>query len=148
MHENWCRARAYDHSDAAKRCSDTYELHRTVRPLECIGMWFAVALIDGTSDGELYDGKRDAIIHQHHNEQYYAYVQINPGPMSPCASEAFIRVHRDMYDKGVRLADPGHNKGGHSLIPSLTAEDMRSVRTSIRSGGRTRPSGLIVPGDT
>lgn len=144
-HSPWCRARSFDHSDAAKRTSDHYELHRMALGADSIGKWFAVALYDGTSDGVLYDGKRDAIVHQHHNEQHYAYVQINPGSMDACAAEAFLKIHRDMYDKGLRLADPDHSKGGHSIIPSLNAEDMRSTRNSIRSGGRTRPSGLILP---
>jgi hypothetical protein len=146
-HEQWCRAKAFEHSDAAKRTRDHYELHRMAVPLECIGKWFAVALIDGSSDGVLYDGKQDAVRHQHHNEMYYAYVQINPGGMSICEAEAFLKIHRDMYDAGVRLHDPAHPQGGHSLIPALSAEDQRSMRSSIRSRGRTHPSGLLLPGD-
>jgi hypothetical protein len=110
-----------------------------------IGMWFAVALADGHSDGIAYHGKRDAVLHQHHNEQFYAYIQICPTGMSPCEAEAFLRIHREMYDKGMRLADPDHAKGGHSMIPALTNEDMRSRLTSIRSGGRVRPSGIYTP---
>lgn len=147
MHEQWCRARAFEHSDAAKRTRDQYELHRMALPLECIGKWFAVALLDGTSDGVLYAGKQETVRHQHHNEQWYAYVQINPGGMSVCEAEAFLKIHRDMYDKGVRLHDPDASSGGHSLIPALSAEDQRSRRNSIRSGGRRRPSGLIMPGE-
>lgn len=146
-HALWCRAKAFEHSDAAKRTSDHYELHRIAMDVESIGKWFAVALIDGQSDGVLYDGKQAAVSHQHHNEQYYAYVQINPGGMSICEAEAFLKIHRDMYDAGVRLHDPAHSQGGHSLIPSLTTEDMRSLRTSVRNRGRTRPSGLFIPGD-
>lgn len=144
-HSPWCRAKAFDHTDAAKRCSDIYELHRVALGDDAIGKWFAVALFDGDSDGTAYDGKQECIRHQHHNEQHYAYIQINPGGMSPCEAEAFLKIHREMYDKGMRLADPDHAKGGHSMIPALTNEDMRSRLTSIRSGGRKRPSGLYTP---
>lgn len=146
-HSPMCRAQSFDHSDAAKRCSDHYELHRMALGVDSIGKWFAVALVDGSSDGIAYDRKRDCVIHQHHNEQYYAYIQINPGGMSACEAEAFLRIHRVMYDKGVRLVDPDHAKGGHSMIPALTTEDMRSRLTSIRSGGIVRPSGLVFPWD-
>jgi hypothetical protein len=144
-HSPWCRQKAFDHSDAAKRCSDQYELHRMALGDDAVGKWIAVALVDGSSDGVAYDGKRDAITHQHHNEQYYAYIQICPTGMSPCEAEAYLKIHREMYDKGMRLADPDHAKGGHSMIPALTNEDMRSRFQSIRSGGRTRPSGLYLP---
>lgn len=132
IHSPWCGAKVFNHSDAAKRVSDTYELHRAVNGANAIGHWFASALSDGISDGVMYDNKHDAITHQHHNEQHYVYIQINPGGMSPCEAEAFLRIHRDMYDAGIRLADPDHNKGGHSLIPEFTTEDMRALRTSLR----------------
>lgn len=130
------------HSDAAKRVSDTYRLHRLADYFATIGKWIAVALSDGTSDDTLYDSKSDAVLHQHHNELRYAYVQIGPHDMTPCDAETYLKVHRRLYDKGIRLADPAHKSGGMSLIPRVSREDMISQMRSITSGGRIRPSNL------
>ena len=135
------------HSDGAKRVSDTYRLHRTALGLGAVGQWFAAALADGASDGVLYDGKRAAVRHQKHNEQWYAFVCINPGDMSVCEAEEFLAVNRMLYEKGIRLTDPGHAKGGREVIQRATVEDQRSLVRSIANGGRTRPSGLVYPGE-
>lgn len=138
-HSPWCQAKALAHTDAAKRVSDTYELHRMARPLECIGKWFACALLDGTTDGVLYDSKGDAVRHQHHNEMYYAYVMISPGSMDACAAEAFLKIHRMMYDKGIRLHDPDdRDHGGLSVVPRMNAEDMRAAIKAYSRGNRRR----------
>lgn len=144
IHEQGCplQGTGQEHTDAAKRVSDTYRLHRLADYFANLGRWIAVALSDGTSDGELYDSKSDCVIHQHHNEMYYAYIRISPHDMTPCASEAYLKVHRTMYDKGIRLADPDHRSGGMDLIPRVAREDMRSLMRSVRSGGRIRPSNL------
>jgi hypothetical protein len=136
-----------DHSDAAKRVSDAYRLHRTALGLAAAGRWFAAALADGTSDGSLYDAKRDAVRHQKHNEQWYAFVCIHPGDMTVCEAEEFLAMNRTLYEKGIRLADPDHVKGGREVIQRATVEDQRSLIRSIASGGRSRPSGLVYPGE-
>jgi len=146
-HSQGCPMAAFDHSDAAKRVVDIYALHLMADPINAIGHWLAVALEDGHSDGVLYDTRRECVTHQHHNEQYYAYVQIAPASMDMCAAEAFLKMHRRMYANGVRLTDPEHRNGGRSVIPRLTQEDQRSQMRSIRNGGRTRPSNLILPGE-
>jgi hypothetical protein len=111
------------HSDAAKRIYDTYHLHRTADLYGATGKWFACALADGTTDGELYDTKSDCIRHQHHNEQFYAYVQITPANMSKCSAEIFLGITRRLYDAGMRMADPDHREGGHQLITRVSVED-------------------------
>lgn len=135
------------HSDAAKRVSDTYRLHRAASGLTAIGQWFAAALADGTSDGVLYGSKQAAVRHQHHNEVYFAFVCINPGDMSVCEAEEFLAVNRMFYSKGLRLTDPDDAHGGREVIQRSAAEDQRSLVRSIASGGRTRPSGLVYPGE-
>jgi hypothetical protein len=151
MHDVGCeraqRTPFGDHSDAAKRVSDTYRLHRAAEGLAAIGRWFAAALADGTTDGQLYDCKRDAVLHQHHNEQWYAFVCINPGDMNPCEAEGFLAVQRTLYEHGIRLTDPDHLRGGREVVQRVTREDQHSLIRSIASGGRTRPSGLVYPGE-
>src|SRR5256885_1144232 len=101
--ENWTPLGG--HSDAAKRISDTYNLHRIADPYGNVGYWFAAALATGQSDMVLYDSKSTAIRHQHHNENYYTYIQIVPSTMTPCEAEIMLQVARMAYDNGMRRTD-------------------------------------------
>jgi hypothetical protein len=127
-HQSYCRVEP--HSDAAKRVSDTYNLHRTAGDalgIEAVGKWFACRLDEGTSDGVLYDSKSDCIRHQHHNEQMYMFSKIVPSTMTYCDAEVMLRVSRRAYDKGLRLVDPDHANGGKELIKRNTTEDMLAL---------------------
>jgi hypothetical protein len=135
------------HSDAAKRVSDTYRLHKIGIGNQAIGQWFAARLADGTTDNVLYGTKRAAVRHQHHNEVYFAFVCIGPGDMSPCEADEFLALNRMLYDKGIRMTDPDDVKGGREIVQRSTVEDQRSLVRSIASGGRIRPSGLVYPGE-
>ena len=146
-HDVNCPSKGLGHSDAAKRVSDTYRLHRLAEGNAAIHRWIAVALADGRSDGVLYDSKTAAVRHQHHNEQWYAFICLQAGDMSPCEAEQFLVINRMFYDKGIRMTDPDLAGGGPEVIPRATVEDQRSLIRSIRSNGRTRPSGLIYPGE-
>lgn len=133
-HEQGCPVRG-GHSDAAKRVSDTYELHRAAAFDRAAGRWFAVALADGTSDHTLYDSKLDAVLHCHHDELRYAFICIGPAAMSVCAAESFMATRRAFADKGIPQADPDHPHGGLDVIRRLTVEDQRSLVGSILRGG-------------
>jgi len=133
-------------TDAAKRVSDEYNMHRVADPLGSIGKWFAVKLTDGSCDHTLYDSRAECIRHQHHNEQYYAYVQIGPWQMSPGDAQIFLRKHREMYSAGIRLADPDAKGGGNSVIKRLTKYDeARSHRSIIHQD--IAPSNIIFGGN-
>jgi hypothetical protein len=147
MHTIQCKQKAFDHSDAAKRVSDNYNLHRVANPYGSIGKWIAVALSDGRSDGVLYDSKHDSVKHQHHDELWYAYICVNPTSMTPCDAEIFLKMHRMMYEKGIRLADPDEVSGGREVIKRAAREDQSSLMRSINSGGTIRPSNLLLPGE-
>lgn len=127
-----------DHSDAAKRVYDNYHLHRTADYYGTLGKWIACALSDGSSDGIAYDSKSDAIRHQHHNEQYYAYIQITPANMTHCSAEIFLGITRRLYDAGMRMADPDHPQGGKQLIQRVSVEDQLAYL-------RGRSQNLILP---
>lgn len=146
-HDANCPAKGLGHTDAAKRVSDTYRLHKSALGAAALGRWLAVALADGTSDGQLYDRRREAVTYQHHNEQFYAFVCITPGDMSVCEAEGFLQVNRMLYDKGLRMTDPDHHAGGREVIRRSAREDDRSLMRSIASGGRLRPSNLIITRD-
>jgi len=85
----------------------------------------AFRLQDGKWDGALYDSKRDAVRHQS-NEFYAFYVKIHPGGMHVCEAEVMLKVHRQMYDRGWRLADPDAKTGGPDIIPRIGMEKIKA----------------------
>jgi hypothetical protein len=133
------------HSDAAKRVSDQWKLHRVALGNNAIGKWFAARLADGTSDGVLYDTKQDAIRHQHHNEVYFAFICIAPTDISVCDADVYLRTLREMYDAGIRMTDPADAAGGRAPILRQSREDQVSLARSIASRGRVKPSNLEYP---
>jgi hypothetical protein len=138
QHEQWCQQKALPHEDAAKRLSDGYNLHRLGMGDAAIGRWFAARLNDGTSDQTLYDNKRDAVSHQHHSEQFYAFIKIVPSDMTPCAAAVLLKTNRALYDAGMRMADPDDRHGGKDVIKRVTIEDQMNQ-------SRGRNTNLIMP---
>ena len=132
QHEVWCKVAT--HSDAAKRTSDTYNLHRIALGLDAVGKWFAVSLAEGRGDDVLYDSKLDCVTHQKHNERYYTFIKIVPSGMKVCESEVMLTTARRLYDKGMRMTDPDHKHGGPDLIKRLTVEDQLSMMRGIVTG--------------
>lgn len=124
--ENWTALG--DHSDAAKRVSDIYSLHRIADPYGNIGFWIACALADGSSDMVLYETKQKAIRHQHHNENFYTYIQIVPSNMTACEAEVMLKIARMLYDKGWRVTD---GLSRHDLIKRLGWEDQNAQSKGI-----------------
>jgi hypothetical protein len=119
-HEIGCEyARESDggHSDASKRVSDTYMLHRIANP-HAVGKWIAVRVADGTSDQQLYDTRRDAVRHQKHAAKWCAYIRIAPCDMSVCDAASFLRSSRLAVEaSGALLSDPDRE-----IIRPLTRE--------------------------
>lgn len=139
IHQAWCQQKVMGHSDAAKRVADTYNLHRIGLEYDAIGKWFACALSDGRSDNVAYDSKRDAIIHQHHNEQYYTFIKIGPPTMDECEAEVMLKTARSLHDKGIRMTDPDETHGGREVIKRLTVEDQLAQARGFNTN-------LIIPG--
>ncbi len=127
IHQKGCPVNG-EHSDAAKKIADTYNLHRAAQGYDCIGFWFAAALQDGSTDGVLYDSKQSAIMHQHHNENFYTYIQIVPSTMHVCEAETMIRIARMLYDKGWRMTDGSSRV---DLIRRLTIEDQIALANGV-----------------
>lgn len=121
------------HSDASKRVADVYNLHRTAGGLDIVGHWIACRMSDGSSDQVLYVTRRDAVRHQKHNEQQYAFVQIRPSSMSVCEAASFLRFARMAYDAGFRLTDPQHRAGGRQIITRLGREDQARTEYALAS---------------
>lgn len=104
------------HEDAAMRCSENVNMHFQAVGWDAVGKWCAIALQDGGSDHVLYDHRVEAVRHQHHNEQWYAFVKVLPSAMGICEAQVFLDFHRKAYDAGFRLTDPEHPKGGREII--------------------------------
>jgi hypothetical protein len=127
--------RGFEHTDPAKRVCDTYTLHKVADWPGNLGKWFAVALADGTSDNILYDSKPDAIRHQHHNENYYAFIQVTPAQMTPCTAEIFLAGVRKLYDAGLRMTDPVIAR--KEVIKRATYEDQVAQSLHMRTQNLT-----------
>lgn len=124
-HDRGCPYVGKGHTDAARRISDTFTLHKIAGGYEAIGKWFVVSLQDGTTDNVLYDSRRDAMRHQMFPE-HHGYYTVTPGQMSVCAAEALLRIARRLYEKGIRMIDPDE-MGGREPIKRSTWEDMNEA---------------------
>jgi hypothetical protein len=131
-HSPHCPAAGLGHTDAAKRISDSVNLHWAAGWDASVSKWIACTLVDGKGGEILYDTKRDAVRHQL-DEFLCIYICLVPGGMSICEAEILIRTHRQMYDSGFRLADPDSNNGGRDLIPRVDAN--HRIRTLRMLGG-------------
>jgi hypothetical protein len=126
------------HEDAAKRCADNVNMHFQAGGWDVVGKWCAIALQDGSSDHVLYERRRDAVLHQHHNEQRYCFVRIVPAMMGYCEAQVFIDFHRKAYDAGFRLADPEHRTGGREII--VRGRAMEKVADQLKIFNQQRRS--------
>jgi len=106
------------HSDAAKRVSDCYNLHKAAGAV--LGWWIAVSLATGESDGDAYPDKLTAVWHQKHSESWFAFLRIGQGAMSVCEAESVLAWHRQQAR--LRLSDRDYKRGGLDVIPRLTIE--------------------------
>jgi hypothetical protein len=139
-HDPGCKyAREPDgsHTDAAKRLSDTYNLH--VVAGAPIGSVFAYSLQDATSDNVLYDSRADAVNHQRHNEGRRGYVRMGPGRMTVCEAAAVLRW--DRHTAKLAGAQRGERSGGLEVIPRLTIED-RERQLAVMRGELNLPIAL------
>lgn len=148
LHERNCplNGSMIDHTDPAKRLSDTYRLHRLADPIGSIGHWFASALNNADSDRTLYDTRRDAVTHQHHDEEYYFYTQIRPCDMNACQAESVLSGARKIAGTpGIKLTDRDHHAGGRVMIPRVAVEDQMAQMRSLLSGGILPQTNIRLP---
>lgn len=117
------------HSDAAKRFSDAYNLHRAAGTSRG---WIAVALADGSSDGEVYETREEAVRWQRHHEQWFFFATLDQASMSICAAESLLRYKRVMNK--IEAADRDAPHGGLEVIPRLAIEDVEAQIRAVRTG--------------
>lgn len=107
---------AFGHTDAAMRCADNANMHYQAIGWDAVGKWVAISIQDGSSDHVLYGKRRDAVRHQHHNEQWYAFVKLIPMAMGYCEAQTYLDFCRKAYDAGFRMTDPDAPGGGRTPI--------------------------------
>lgn len=113
--------------NAAKRLSDIINNICISQPLDVVTRsWIAVSLADGSTDGTLYDTRRDAVSFQYY-EQQCAYLCLKEAPHGMATQEAyvFLKFHREAYDAGLRLTDPEKDNGGYDLRMPIAREDVQ-----------------------
>lgn len=121
MHDHGCRFAREDnggHTDAARRLSDTYNLHKLAGAKSG---YIAVRFADGSSDDTVYPTRAEAVSHQRHNERWCAYIQLNAGHMSVCEAAATLRFQA--HASKLAPAQSDQRGGGMVVIPRLNIED-------------------------
>ena len=143
-HDMNCPRRARAHEDAAARIADAYNLHLIAGGTDAaVGHFIACAMVDGRSDGVLYDTRREAVRHQRHNEAQYVFIRIGPANMTACEAASLLFTQRKLHQRGMRLTDRDHRAGGRVVIPRLTVEDQFAQIRQILTG--SAPTNLILP---
>lgn len=95
-------------SEAGKRMADIVNGKLAAHPFdELKSSWMAFKLFDGSSDGNLYDSKADAVRHQL-DEFSCAYMCLRNllGGVTARDATLFIEFNRRAYDAGFRMSDP------------------------------------------
>ena len=118
------------HSDAAKRFSDIFNLHRAAGTTSG---WIAVRYSDGSGGDDVFDTREEAVecMWPYEDRHFYATLAAAPS-MSVCAAESVLRWRRIMSE--AERPDRDVTGGGLEVIEYLTAEDRAVAETAARTG--------------
>lgn len=94
--------------DAGKRLSYTVALHIAGLGDSAYGQWIAVRLADGSTDGNCYPSKRDAVRMQS-TPLFYTYVKILPGGITMADATTYLKICRLLRDQGMDLTKDEEN---------------------------------------
>lgn len=118
------------HSDAAKRFSDTVNLHLAAGTRRG---WLALKYADGTGGRDVYATRAEAVEACWPWEDSYFYVTLSGGRhMSVCAAEELVRFKRIMSE--IERPDRDFAGGGLEVIPRLAVEDAEAQIEAVRTG--------------
>lgn len=132
-HDQGCRYARPEHgghSDAAKRISDAYNLHKAAGALD--GWWLAFGLQDGGHDNTPYETKAEAVRHQHHAEWWTMFIRIGPSAMSVCEAESQLMWQRQQAR--LKLPDRDDPRGGLEVIQRIGRADHLLQAHAIATG--------------
>lgn len=134
-HDMGCRYARPDgggHSDAAKRLSDTYNLHKAAG--SPVGWWLSVGLADGDGGDDLFPSKAEAVRFFWPYEDWRMYVKLGPASMSVCEAESVMAWQRQT--NRLHLTDRDDSHGGLEVIPRLNIEHHQRQMAAMRGGVR------------
>lgn len=120
--------------DAAKRFSDAVNLHISAQGDAAIGRWVAVKLSDGSSDGNLYDSRPDAVRHQI-NDPWCFYAHVQPGGLGVKEAWIVLSYARQAKKAGVIFAEE------EAIVPQrleLGGSWLARQRLALAPGGTFR----------
>lgn len=124
------------HSDAAKRLSETYSLHRVAGTRQG---WIAVRYSDGSGGLTVYDTRAQAVADRWPWEDEYLYVLLQQSSMSVCAADSLLRYKRIMAE--MEKPDRDARSGGPEVIPALASEDAEAQISAVLNGRGTLAMG-------
>lgn len=129
--------------DSAKRLSNYINNVCVFQPLDVVlNSWIAVRLSDGSTDGVLYDSRRDAVRHQPYEKQCaYLSLRAAPGGMDIQGAYAILKIHRDAYNNpnyNISFIDPEHPTGGTDLTMPIAMEDVKSTIRRLHTKRKVR----------
>jgi hypothetical protein len=128
-HDPRCRYHGKGHSDAAKRISDTTNLHKAAIGWDSVGKFIACKLADGRCGTDLYDSHFDAVRMHPNESDLYCYIRLRPEGMTVCEAEIFLDVARKAHDAGFRLTDPDKRENNRTIIPRIdVSHQIRTLR--------------------
>lgn len=95
-------------SDAGRRMSDIVNGKIVAHPFdEMKNSWMAFKLLDGSSDGNLYDSKSDAVRHQLDEFSCcYLFMRECMSGMSARDATIYMEFNRKAHAAGMRMPDP------------------------------------------
>lgn len=124
-------------TDEAKRISDIVNAYLVFTPHdEIMTKWIAIKLSDGTTDGTLYDSRREAIRYQLSANQcaYLSFRNIANG-ITPSEAGRYLAWARGVAKAGGIMPDPDEQYGGPEAFMGVSQND------------RLRAIGLVAPSD-
>lgn len=119
------------HSDAAKRFSDAYNLHRAAGTSRG---WIAVRYADGSAELAVYDSREDAVADCWPWEDDFFYCSLTQRSMTVCQAESLLRYKRVMSEMDRAHLDRDARGGGLEVIQRLTAEENEAQIAAVRAG--------------
>jgi hypothetical protein len=98
----------------AQRAHEHLNLVRLGHGEAALGRWVAISLADGSCDQNLYATKAEAVRFQLHETQC-AYLNISGWPTLG-ELRLFLDMNEELYDGGMRLADPATYVNPEALL--------------------------------
>ena len=117
------------HSDAAKRLSDTFNLHKAAGTARG---WIAVRYAGGTGGATVYATRAEAVQDCWPWEDQHFYCTLAERSMTVCAAESVLRYKRVMAQ--MEKPDRDMAGGGLEVIPRLAIEDQEAQIEAVRTG--------------